>query len=150
MSLDASIPDGSRLVIDTSVVIAYLTANEPISLLAKQVIDEFLAGGRNDAVVSAMSAGEILVQPSRDGSARDVAFELMDLAGAQLRSVDLLVAAEAARIRGESRLSLPDAVVIATGVLTTATILVTNDRRLAAAVPQVVPEMQVVLLSDLV
>jgi predicted nucleic acid-binding protein len=63
--------------------------------------------------------------------------------------VDFLVAAEAARIRAEASLTMPDAVVIATGVLTSSQVLVTNDRRLAAVVPQVVPGMSVCLLSDL-
>jgi hypothetical protein len=45
---------------------------------------------------------------------------------------------------------MPDAVVVATGVLTSSHLLVTNDKRMATAVPKVVPEMQVVLLSDFV
>jgi hypothetical protein len=70
--------------------------------------------------------------------------------GLTVRSVDFLVAAEAARIRAGTTLQMPDAIVIATGVMNSASCVVTNDRRLAAAVPQVVTEMQVVLLSDLV
>lgn len=148
--LESAIAPDQRVVLDTSVLIAYLSGSEAVSPLAREVVDVYLGGGRNDGVVSTVTAGETLVRPTQDGTARDVAFEIMDLAGVQLRSVDLLVAAEAARIRGLTRLSLPDALIIATGVLGNARILVTNDRRLAAAVPEVVPEMQVVLLSDLV
>ena len=92
-------------------------------------------GERNDAVLSALAAGEILVRPHRDGTARSVAFEILDMPGLTIRSVDFLVAAEAARMCAESSLRLPDAIVLATGILAGATYLVTNDRRLAAAAP---------------
>ena len=72
----------------------------------------------------------------------------METPGVTLRSVDFLVAAEAARMRAESTLRLPDAIVLATGVLAGATCLVTNDRRLAAAAPTLAPSLQVCLLSD--
>jgi predicted nucleic acid-binding protein len=149
-SLESVVPPDTRLVIDSSVLIAYLTAEEPASPSARILIDDLIGGGRNDAVISVLAVAETLVRPTLGGSARSVAFELIDLAGIQIRSVDVLVGAEAARIRGLSRLPLPDAVIIATGVLTSSAIVVTNDARLAAAVPQVVPEMAVVLLSDLV
>jgi predicted nucleic acid-binding protein len=149
-SLESVVPPDTRLVIDSSVLIAYLTAEEPASPSARILIDDLIGGGRNDAVISVLAVAETLVRPTLGGSARSVAFELIDLAGIQIRSVDVLVGAEAARIRGLSRLPLPDAVIIATGVLTSSAIVVTNDTRLAAAVPQVVPEMAVVLLSDLV
>jgi predicted nucleic acid-binding protein len=149
-SLEASVPDGARLVIDTSVLVAFFKATEPVSGLARTVIEGFLAHGRNTGFVSALSVGEVLVRPALTGDARGVAFDILDMPGLELRSVDLLVGAEAARIRGVSRLPMPDAIVIATGVLTSSEVIVTNDQRLATAVPEVVPELQVVLLSDLV
>ena len=148
--LEAAIAPDQRVVVDTSVLIAYLSGTEAVSPLAREVVDVYLGSGRNDGVVSTVTTSETLVRPTQNGTARDVAFEIMDRAGVQLRSVDLLVATEAARIRGVTRISLPDALIIATGVLSGARILVTNDRKLAAAVPHVVPEMDVVLLSDLV
>ena len=148
--IDQRIPSSTRLALDTSVLIAYLESGEDVSLLARSILHDFLETGRNDGVISALSVGEALVRPSRLGIARDVAFDIMDMPGLRVRSVDMLVGAEAARIRATSRLRMPDAVVIATGVMTSSHVLVTNDERLAAAVPQVVSEMQVVLLSDLV
>lgn len=148
--LEQAVPENARLVLDSSVLIAYLGADEPISPVARELVQEFLGSERNDAVLSTLAAGEILVDPAKRGTQREVAFDIMDMPGLQLRSVDFLVAAEAARIRSEIGLRMPDAVVVATGVLTGSQILVTNDQRMAAAVPQVVPEMQVVLLSDLV
>ncbi|MET0773780.1 MAG: PIN domain-containing protein [Candidatus Limnocylindrales bacterium] len=148
--IEARIPPSARLVLDTSVLVAFLTATEPVSGLARTVIEEFLGRGRNEGFVSALSVGEVLVRPALTGDARGVALDILDMPGLELRSVDLLVGAEAARIRGMSRLPMPDAIVIATAVLTRSDVLVTNDRRLAGAMPEVVPDTDVVLLSDLV
>jgi predicted nucleic acid-binding protein len=147
-SLEAAIAPEARILLDTSVMIAYLTASEIVSPVARVIIDGFIASERNDSVLSTLALGELLVRPNRTGSARDVAFEIMETPGMTLRSVDFLVAAEAARMRAESSLRLPDAIVLATGVLAGATCLVTNDRRLAAAVPALAPSLQVCLLSD--
>jgi len=147
-SLDASIAAGSRLVLDSSVLIAYLAAAETVSPVARVVIDDYLRRERNDAVVSALAAGEILVRPHREGTARTVAFEILDMPGLTIRSVDFLVAAEAARMRAESSLRLPDAIVLATGILAGATCLVTNDSRLAAAALDLAPGLAVCLLAD--
>ncbi|MFN8519509.1 MAG: PIN domain-containing protein [Chloroflexota bacterium] len=148
--IESRIPAGARLVLDTSVLVAHITGTEVVSPVATRIVDGFITHGRNTAVASALSVGEALVRPAQAGLAREVGLGLLDIPGVQVRSVDFLVAAEAARIRAATALRMPDSVVIATGVLTTSHILVTNDRRLAAAVPDVVPGMQVVLLSDLV
>lgn len=148
--IDQRVPADARLVFDASVLIAHIMGSEATSAVATRLLDEFVGGGRNRGVVSALTVGEALVQPSRAGHARDVGLGVLDMPGLTVRSVDLLIAAEAARIMTVTTLQLPDAVVIATGVMTSAQILVTNDRRLATAVPNVVPEMRVVLLSDLV
>jgi len=147
-SLEATIDAGTRLVLDSSVLIAYLAADEAASPVARVVIDEYVRGDRNDAVLSAIAAGEILVRPHREGTARSVAFEILDMPGLTIRSVDFLVAAEAARMRAESSLRLPDAIVLATGIMAGATCLVTNDRVLAAAAPAMAPGLRVCLLSD--
>lgn len=147
-SLEGSIPPGARLVLDSSVLIAYLAAAEAVSPLARVIVDDYLRSDRNDAVLPALAVGELLVRPQRGGMARSVALEVLEMPGLTIRSTDFLVAAEAARIRAAVGLRMPDAVVIATGVLTSAACLVTNDRRLAAAAPQAVPEMAVCLLWD--
>jgi hypothetical protein len=65
-----------------------------------------------------------------------------------VRSVDFLVAAEAARIRAATRLGMPDASILATGVLTMAQVLATNDRHLADAASSVAPHIDVLLLAE--
>lgn len=148
--LDQQVPPDARLVIDSSVLIAHIMGSEATSADATRLLDGFVGGGRNEGVISSLSVGEALVRPHAVGRAREVGLGVLDMPGLEVRSVDFLVAAEAARIRWESSLRMPDAVVIATGLVTGARYLITNDRRLAAAVPQVVTEMRVIVLSDLV
>ncbi len=127
-----------------------ITGTEVVSEAATLILDGFVGMGRNEGVISSPSVGEALVRPSRVGRAREIGLGILDMPGPSVRSVDFPVAAEAARVRAGTSLAMPDSVVIATGVLTSSTILVTDDRRLAVAVPQVVPAIQVCLLSDLV
>jgi predicted nucleic acid-binding protein len=147
-SLDATIAVGARLLIDSSALIAHLEGGEQVSPVATRIVDVFLRNERNDGVISTITVSEVLVVPHRVGGARDVGMGLLDVPGLTMRSVDFLIAAEAARMRAGSSLRLPDAIVLATGVLAGATCLVTNDQRLAAAAPALAPSLRVCLLSD--
>ena len=135
-------------MIDSSVMITHLEGGELVSPLATTIVDSFLRLERNEGVMSAVTIGEVLIRPYRAGRARDVALGLLDMPGLTIRSVDFLVAAEAARMCAESSLRLPDAIVLATGIMAGATCLVTNDRRLATAAPAMAPSLQVCLLSE--
>jgi predicted nucleic acid-binding protein len=143
------IAEGERLTLDASMLISHLARPEAVSKAATAVIAA-ISRGRNDAIISSVTVGELLVQPlrmGRDATRRLTGF-LDSLEELQVRSVDFLVAAEAARIRAETGISLPDAIVIATAVLTSSQVLVTNDRRLADASQRAVPELRVVVLSE--
>ncbi|MCY7418508.1 MAG: PIN domain-containing protein [Chloroflexi bacterium] len=147
-TLESTIPVGAQILLDSSVLVAHIEGGEVTSQLATTIIDGFLREDRNAAVISTVTVSEILVRPHRLGRARDVGMGVLEMPGLTLRSVDFLVAAEAARMRAESSLRLPDAIVLATGILAGATCFVTNDRRLAAATPALAPSLQVCLLSD--
>lgn len=146
--LESAIPVGARILIDSSVLVAHIEGGEVVSQLATTIIDGFLRDARNDGVMSTVTVSEVLVRPHRRGRARDIGMGVLEMPGLTLRSVDFLVAAEAARMRAESSLRLPDAIVLATGILAGATCFVTNDRRMAAAAPALAPGLQVCLLSD--
>jgi len=149
-SVDEPIPPGERVLLDTSGLLAHLARNESVSVVASQVVNGLVGTGRNDAVISTVTVSELLHRPlsiGREAVDRMVSF-LDSLEALQVRSVDSLVAAEAARIRVLTRIPLADAMVIATAVLTSCAVLVTNDRLMAAAARQAVPELRVVLLSE--
>jgi predicted nucleic acid-binding protein len=148
--LSASIPPGASLIVDTPVLIAYYGGDEPVSPVARVVLDDLVRTERNEGYASTVSTAELLIAPAREGTAREVSIQLLSHTGLLVRNVDFLVSAEAARIRAQSSLRLPDALILATGVLSSAEWMVTNHRRLASAVPTLVPEMKVCLLSDFV
>ncbi|MFN8622688.1 MAG: type II toxin-antitoxin system VapC family toxin [Chloroflexota bacterium] len=144
------IADGERLALDTSSLLCYLNTWEEASPGAHAIIDGLVVTGRCDAVISTATVAELLVQPIRLGRAvvdRLIGF-LDSLDDLRIRDADFLVAAEAARIRAETGIGMPDAVVIATAVLTSSQVLVTNDRRQAEAARRAAPELRVVVLSE--
>lgn len=128
--LETRVPAGSTLVVDSSVVLAYLTGSEPASEDARQLFDEFIAPGRNRASISTITVGEILVRPFRQGSAAVAMAEsfLRHFGDIALIDVTYAVAREAARIRALSGLRMPDAVVVASALEVDADVIVTSDR----------------------
>ena len=136
-TLEAAIPAGRILLLDSSAVLAYLDGGEAVSPMAATVIDEFVASGRNEAVVSAVTVTDALVRPMRAGSASAIdlveAF-LRHFRNLRVEPVSFEVAREAARIRGATSLRTPDAMILATAVAAGAGSVVTNDGRWAAAI----------------
>jgi predicted nucleic acid-binding protein len=150
VSLATLIARGDRLLVDTTTFVAHVTGDEPVSPAATEVIESFIAGGRNEGVISTVSIGELLVRPHRIGGTapRVVVDVIWNLEGLTVRSVDDLVAIEAARARAATGMRMSDAFILATGVLTSCGVLVTNDRQMASGARVAVPEMRVVLLSE--
>jgi len=68
-SLEAAVPPNSEILLDTSVVLAYLNASEAASPAATVVIDDFVRTGHNRATISAVSVAETLVRPFAAGAA---------------------------------------------------------------------------------
>ena len=123
---------GERVLIDTSVLIAYFgkpDADETHGL-ATILIDDFVMSGRNEAVVSAVTAMELLVRPLKSGprAAAHVHDFLTHTANLRLLSADLYVAQEGANLRATYNLRAPDALVAGTGIVAQVAHLVTNDK----------------------
>lgn len=142
---------GDSIVLDTSVLIAYLKGDEPVSDAARVIVEELVAGGRNPAVVSAISVAELMVRPLRHESGVPTALKtfLLGYPGLSVKSTDFLVAAEAARIRAVTTASLPDALIAATATLTSSRWLVTNDQVLHDRLSRLRWSTRILLLSVL-
>lgn len=143
LDLESAIPPGATILIDTSVALAYLTGMEHASPAAVQLFDAFVATGRNAAALSVVTVGEILVRPFKAGpSAVSTAEGFLRHFG-EIRILDVTydVAREAARIRAATGLRMPDALVIASAVISDVEIVVTSDRAWAAAVTPIAPEI---------
>ncbi len=136
-SLEAAIPLGSTILLDTSAVLAYLSAAEAASPPATIVLDGFVATGRNRAVISAITVTEVLVRPFRAASPaalRTVEDFLGHFPNLTVEPVTFEIAREAARVRAATAGPTPDAIVLATGQVVGSTIAVSNDGRWAAAI----------------
>ncbi|MGH7727270.1 MAG: type II toxin-antitoxin system VapC family toxin [Vulcanimicrobiaceae bacterium] len=135
--LETAIPAHASLLIDTNVLIAYLEERREITEAATLLIDRWVHGGRNRAFVAMVSAMEILVGPLRANLA---IAQYLDFLGRfpNLTCVPLeLRAAEAAaRVRAQSNLKPPDALIVGTAVAAGADIIVTNDGAWAKKSPK--------------
>ena len=64
-SLEQALPEGERILLDTTALAAYLDASESTHDLARHVVDGLVAPGRNPAIVSMITVMELLVRPLR-------------------------------------------------------------------------------------
>ena len=137
-SIAQALPAGDRILLDTTALAAYFDTSEAAHSVARHILEEFVASGRNMAVVSMVTAMEILVRPLRatpPGHHTVLAF-LDHHPNLEAVSLDLQMAQDAAFLRAAYRFSPPDALIIGTGLACQVAHLVTNDldweRKLAA------------------
>lgn len=151
-ALSDRLAPGERLLLDSSVLAAYLDGGEPTSRLAAEVLDDLVRSGRNPAVVSMVSVMETLIRPLRRlpaAHATVLAF-YRDFPNLVAMPIGLDVAAEAATIRVAFGLAAPDALVAATGLAAGVSHLITNDRAWAARLAPLRDRATVIVLGDLV
>jgi predicted nucleic acid-binding protein len=139
------------MLIDTSVVLAYLGGDKPTSELATQLFDAFVATGRNPASLSMVTVGEILVRPFRSGPAAVARAEgfLRHFGDMRLIGVDYDVAREGARIRAATMLRTPDALILASAAIGNVDLLVTNDLAWKRRASVLAPDLRLIVLTDL-
>lgn len=132
MDIDA-IPPGAVLTIDTAPVIYYLE-DHPLYAERFAPVFDAIGAGRLQAIISAVTLAEVLSGPLTAGNevlAAQYREVLCRSAGWQMYPVDEEVAVTAARVRIRHRLRLPDAIQIATTIVTRSYALVTHDNRLS-------------------
>lgn len=150
VSLEGAVAAGDTILLDTSVVIAYLDRSAATSGIAAHVLDVLVLSGRNPALLSMVTVTELLVRPAQTGvpAHRTAALGfLRHFPGMSLREVDFAVADQAATLRGRFRLSTPDALVVATAMVGGAGTIISNDRAWSR-LPEAVTGANVVLLDD--
>lgn len=149
--LESVIRPGDSLLLDSSVVLAYLTGEEAGSELAVELFDSMVATGRNPALISAVTVQEILVRPFRRGTAAVATAEgfLGHFTGLRVVDVGYEIAREGARIRAATSLRTPDALILATAQFASVDVFVTDDKRLGEAAVRIAPGLVVALLRDI-
>jgi predicted nucleic acid-binding protein len=112
-------------LLDTSIVIAALNRDDALHEAASEALRE--ERDRNALAISALTYAELLVGPIRAGGH---ALEVVGRFAAQVRIIDLSpeIARRAAEERAARGLKLPDAVIVATGLLK-ADVILTADAR---------------------
>lgn len=145
-SIEQLLTQHRRIAIDSNVLI-YLTEGGGSRADAAAMLVDAVVSGRTEGVLSSAALSEVLVGPARSGDG--VAFELLaatirDL-GLRIVALDAAAAEDAAWIRGQSGLPLPDAIHLACAIAAGATVLVTNDRDIRPR-----PRLDVAYLDDLV
>lgn len=150
MRLERAIPAGDRILLDSTVLAAYLDDAERTHPIARTIINGFVGSGRNEAIIAMVTVMEILVRPMRrapTGHHTILAF-LKHQAHLEAIPLDLQMAQEAASLRASHRLSAPDALIVATGIAAQVGNLVTNDHRWAAKLQPIKDRIGVITLDD--
>ena len=110
------------LVFDSSTLILFLNDALPVSTV--ELLKTHLQTGQ--AIVSAIVRAEVLAWRNHSEFSLNAARALLDVC--RLVPVNAAIADEAARIRRETGLKLPDALIAATALLQTATLVTANGR----------------------
>jgi predicted nucleic acid-binding protein len=149
-SLESVIKAGEPLLLDTTVLAAFLDANEATHPIAAHILNDLVASGRNRAVVSMVTVMEILVRPMRmtpPGHRTVLAF-LHSHPNLECVLIDLQVAEHAAHLRADTGMKPPDALIVATGLVSDVRHVVTNDHDWSAKLARLKPRLNVVQLSS--
>ena len=136
-----------RVLIDTSIWIYHFEQHPQLAAAAGKII-ESLEEGKFRAVASELTLLELTVRPLQLGR-QDVADDyevLLDyFPNFALEPISPDIVLEAAALRARQRLRTPDAIQIATGLRTGATLAVTNDEGWRNF-----PLIETLILSDLI
>ena len=150
-SLERAVPQGERILLDTSSLISYLGASDATTPVIKHVIDDWVRSGRNPTIVSMVTVMEVLVRPLEVGPGEGydhVMDFLQRFPNLKAQPVDLVVAHEAASLRAQHKFSPPDALVIGTGLVAQVGHLVTNDKEWKKRLAAISARVRVCYLED--
>jgi len=118
-----------EFTIDTNVFLNVKNREEPYYDYSKSILDS-VDEGRNKAFVSTVVIAEICSGYYMTHELHEKDEFLLHLLSSQnyeVVDVSISIADEAARIRSETGLKLPDAIIAATGIIAKAKYVVTND-----------------------
>ncbi len=122
-------PEGAQLLLDSAPLIYWLEGNPLAGRFAR--VFEGIDALRWRGIVTPVTLAEIVAGPlrhGRHGLAEQYRMLLTSGPRFQLRALDADLSMFAARLRAEHRLTLPDAIQLATAVSTCCDALVTHDR----------------------
>jgi predicted nucleic acid-binding protein len=136
-----------RVVIDTSIWIYHFEQHPQLAAAAGEIIEN-LEEGKFRGVASELTLLELTVKPlqlGRQDAADDYEVLLDYFPNFELVPISREILLEAAALRARQRLRTPDAIQIATGLRTGATLAVTNDEGWRNF-----PLIETIILTDLI
>jgi predicted nucleic acid-binding protein len=141
---ELNIPASSRIYLDTAPVI-YTVERIPDYFQLLRPVWSQLQNGEIEVITSELTLLEVLVLPFRNANEPLIqAFEtLLSFSQVQLLPITQSILREAARLRGNTSLKTPDAIHVATSILTHCDLFLTNDIRIRN-----IPDCAVVNLTD--
>jgi predicted nucleic acid-binding protein len=150
-ALDRALGDAHRILLDTSVLIAYHSTAERVHPLARHLLGRIEEDSDPlTGYFSVVSAAELLVRPYRRGHPELTLMHtfLAAFPNLEVLPMDLMVATQAATIRAITGIRMPDAIVIASGVLSGCEAIVSNDDRWNRKMEPLFREFHWVYLGD--
>lgn len=135
-----------RILIDTSVWIYHFEQNSTFGEAAGYVIEQ-LEAGKFRGIASELTLLELIVKPlqlGRQDAADDYETLLSYFPNLDLEPISRAVLLDAAALRARYRLRTPDAIQLATGLKSGATLAITNDEAW-----QRIGGIETLLLTDL-
>ena len=149
--LDRALGDVERIVVDSTILIAFHSPGEAVHPIAEHILNRI--SSEADALrgyFSFLSASEVLVRPIRTSRERFTYMhrfltEFPNLAGLPF---DLGVAVQTATLVATMRLRAVDAAIIASGMLAGCEAIVTNDERWKRRGEPLFPQFRWIYLSD--
>lgn len=129
----------SRVGLDTNVVIYFLEGVPGYFPYVDSLMGQ-IEGGKLSTVLSAVVELELLVKPLREKRAealQDIALFLDEFPHLEVVSLNRDTARLAARIRAQTQISTPDAIIVATSINSGCQAVVGNDKQCAIRVKDI-------------
>jgi len=144
--LHQKISEHRLLMLDT-MVFSYHLSNHPRYAPLSATVLEAIESGETMGLTSTITIAELLTVPAQSGLRRalqEYELYLTHFPNLRIVTLDLALAREAALVRADTRLRMPDAIQIAAAQLANADGIVTNDKRWVGRITQ----PTIVLLDD--
>ncbi len=116
--------------VDTNIFIYYFQEDEKFGPRAKKIL-ELLVAGKAQAVTSIITQVELLSLPTTEQQTEYLRGLFLETPNLQIKELTPEIADEAARIRREYKFRFPDAIQLATAVVSDVPVFITNDKRLS-------------------
>ncbi|NOY64517.1 MAG: type II toxin-antitoxin system VapC family toxin [Nitrospirae bacterium] len=140
------IPQGKTIAIDTMIFIYHFEAHPAYSPVTTKIFEQ-IETGRMRAVTSYITLLEILVRPFKENNRRavsDYTDLLTTFPNLEFVPVGKEIAEMAASIRARYSVKTPDAIQIATAIVSDSSIYITNDETLKK-----IRDVEVIILKDI-